>query len=60
MTDAAALEAAFAEVNRQLDAKGLIVRKGTLLDIYSRTVNAQEPLSGVLEEEPAVPEPRTP
>ena len=26
------LEAAFTEVNRQLDAKGLIVRKGTLLD----------------------------
>src|SRR4051812_13069078 len=25
-------------------------RKGTLLDIYSRVVNAQEPLSGVLEE----------
>jgi ATP-dependent DNA helicase UvrD/PcrA len=25
-------------------------RKGTLLDIYSRTVNAQEPLSGVIEE----------
>ena len=24
-------------------------RKGTLLDIYSRTVNAQQPLSGVLE-----------
>jgi transposase, IS5 family len=29
---AGVLEAAFAEVNRQLDAKGLIVRKGTLLD----------------------------
>src|SRR3954469_9502991 len=25
-------------------------RKGTLLDIYSRTVNAQQPLSGVIEE----------
>src|ERR687893_267829 len=25
-------------------------RKGTLLDIYSRTVNAQQPLSGVVEE----------
>src|SRR5215204_3587547 len=25
-------------------------KKGTLLDIYSRTVNAQQPLSGVLEE----------
>src|SRR3954454_5351040 len=25
-------------------------KKGTLLDIYSRTVNAQEPLSGVIEE----------
>ena len=25
-------------------------KKGTLLDIYSRTVNAQEPLSGVVEE----------
>lgn len=29
---AGVLEAAFGEVNRQLDAKGLIVRKGTLLD----------------------------
>lgn len=29
---AGAIEAAFAEVNRQLDAKQLIVRKGTLLD----------------------------
>jgi len=29
---AGVLEAAFAEVNRQLDEKGLIVRKGTLLD----------------------------
>lgn len=29
---AGVLEAAFAEVNRQLDAKDLIVRKGTLLD----------------------------
>jgi transposase, IS5 family len=29
---AGVLEAAFAEVNRQLDAQGLIVRKGTLLD----------------------------
>jgi IS5 family transposase len=29
---AGVLEAAFTEVNRQLDAKGLIVRKGTLLD----------------------------
>ena len=25
-------------------------KKGTLLDIYSRTVNAQQPLSGVIEE----------
>ena len=25
-------------------------KKATLLDIYSRTVNAQEPLSGVIEE----------
>jgi IS5 family transposase len=29
---AGVLEAAFAEVNRQFDARGLIVRKGTLLD----------------------------
>ncbi|HEX6027286.1 MAG TPA: ATP-dependent helicase [Solirubrobacter sp.] len=31
-------------------AKTRFPRKGTLLDIYSRTVNAQEPLSGVIEE----------
>jgi DNA helicase-2/ATP-dependent DNA helicase PcrA len=31
-------------------AKTRFPRKGTLLDIYSRTVNAQEPLSGVVEE----------
>src|SRR5262249_24703885 len=31
-TAAGVLEKAFAEVSRQLDAKGLIVRKGTLMD----------------------------
>ncbi len=30
-------------------AKTRFPRKGTLLDIYSRTINAQEPLSGVIE-----------
>src|SRR4051794_38654274 len=30
-------------------AKARFPKKGTLLDIYSRTVNAQEPLSGVIE-----------
>ena len=30
--EAGVLQAAFVEVNRQLDAKGLVVRKGTLVD----------------------------
>src|SRR4051794_8420969 len=33
------------------EARTRFPRKGTLLDIYSRTVNAQEPLSGVLAEQ---------
>jgi DNA helicase-2/ATP-dependent DNA helicase PcrA len=31
-------------------AKSRFPKKGTLLDVYSRTVNAQQPLSGVVEE----------
>jgi DNA helicase-2/ATP-dependent DNA helicase PcrA len=33
------------------EARSRFPRKGTLLDIYSRTVNAQAPLSGVLAEQ---------
>jgi IS5 family transposase len=40
---AGVLEAAFAEVNRQLDAKGLIVRKGTLLDATIVTAASRRP-----------------
>jgi transposase, IS5 family len=37
------LEAAFAEVNRQLDAKNLIVRKGTLMDATIVTAASRRP-----------------
>ncbi len=37
------------EEHGHAQAKTRFPRKGTLLDIYSRTVNAQEPLSGVIE-----------
>jgi IS5 family transposase len=40
---AGVLEAAFAEVNRQLDAKNLIVRKGTLLDATIVTAASRRP-----------------
>src|SRR3954452_15055777 len=40
---AGVLEAAFAEVNRQLDAKKLIVRKGTLLDATIVTAASRRP-----------------
>lgn len=40
---AGVLEAAFAEVNRQLDAKQLIVRKGTLLDATIVTAASRRP-----------------
>lgn len=40
---AGVLEAAFAEVNRQLDAKRLIVRKGTLLDATIVAAASQRP-----------------
>jgi DNA helicase-2/ATP-dependent DNA helicase PcrA len=36
------------EEHGHAQAKTRFPRKGTLLDIYSRTVNAQEPLSGVI------------
>ena len=38
------------EEHGHAQAKTRFPRKGTLLDIYSRTVNAQEPLSGVVAE----------
>ncbi len=37
------------EEHGHAQAKTRFPRKGTLLDIYSRTINAQEPLSGVIE-----------
>jgi transposase, IS5 family len=42
------IEAAFAEVNRQLEAKGLVVKKGTLIDatIVSAASRRPEPESG--------------
>jgi IS5 family transposase len=40
---AGVLEKAFAEVNRQLDAKGLIVRKGTLMDATIITAASHRP-----------------
>jgi IS5 family transposase len=40
---AGVLEAAFAEVNRQLDAKKLIVRKGTLVDATIVTAASRRP-----------------
>src|SRR5581483_478333 len=40
---AGVLEAAFAEVNRQLDAKQLIVRKGTLMDATIVTAASRRP-----------------
>lgn len=52
------LEAAFAEVNRQLEAKGLIVRKGTLMDATIVAAASRKPPLGKgskpgLPEEPA-------
>ena len=38
------------EEHGHAQARTRFPRKGTLLDIYSRTVNAQEPLSGVIAE----------
>src|SRR3954463_5860081 len=38
------------EEHGQAAARTRFPRKGTLLDVYSRTVNAQQPLSGVLAE----------
>jgi IS5 family transposase len=40
---AGVLEEAFAEVNRQLDGKGLIVRKGTLMDATIVTAASRRP-----------------
>lgn len=55
---AGVLEEAFAEVNRQLDAKGLIVRKGTLMDATIVTAASRRPEAKAgskpsLEREPA-------
>ena len=38
------------EEHGHAQARTRFPKKGTLLDLYSRTVNAQEPLSGVLED----------
>src|SRR5262245_4885085 len=48
--DAAAVLGLFRTEHGHAKSKTRFPRKGTLLDIYSRTVNAQEPLSGVVAE----------
>jgi DNA helicase-2/ATP-dependent DNA helicase PcrA len=49
-SDAADVLDLLREEHGHAQARTRFPRKGTLLDIYSRTVNAQQPLSGVLAE----------